>query len=468
ALSVGVLIVVMSVMMGFDQQLRSVIRGYRSDIKVTPLTSRLYGFREEDWQRVRKMALKIEHVKAAAPFIEGPALLLFSEGEKVGEHMQHVFFRGIDPQLEPGVSGFARDFMSQGSLADLTRTYVPDEGRELSHCLIGSALAASSPFQQVMRDFFRHAAALRAGELVLGLRSPGASRGITAELDEAVSRLEEWMRTGGQEAPKAKQAAIKAVRGVSKGGLSPEARAKLQEAVTLLESGLPEEERERIAWQFRSVREAPDYEEAGRRLDEIIARESTRYPVAVRIFKLYREHILHNEVVLYTVSPDSSSPMPARRWKMFRVADTIETGRYDYDSTVVLVSLEDAMAFVKSDGGITGLNIRLDDYAHAPGVIAALRAELGDFYIIQTWEDQERPFLEAVAMEQFLMAVIQSFVGILAGFCIFAILTMTVYEKRHDIGVLKAIGFTPAAIARVFLFDGAAIGVIGAAVGVAG
>ena len=287
ALSVVVLIVVMSVMMGFDQQLRSVIRGYQSDIKVTPLTSRLYGFKEEKWKEVREMALNIAHAEAAAPFIDGPGLLVFSEGKKAGEHMQHVFFRGIDPQLEPGVSGFDSDFMSEGSLADLARTYVTDTGSELPHCLIGSALADGSPFEQVMRTFYVHAATTRAGELVLGLRSPGASRSITAEQEEAVSGIEGWVRAVGQEKPKARRAAIKALRGVSKDGLSPEARARLQEAVSLVESGLPEEERERIARQFRSVREAPDYEAAGRRLDEIIAGERARYPLAIDIFNLY-------------------------------------------------------------------------------------------------------------------------------------------------------------------------------------
>jgi len=166
------------------------------------------------------------------------------------------------------------------------------------------------------------------------------------------------------------------------------------------------------------------------------------------------------EIVLITATGDLR-----RRIRKFAVAGIYETGRYDYDSQYVLLPLEGAMKFVDSDGGVSGLSVRLDDYSNAPEVMANIKSKLGNGYIAKTWEEQEWTFLEAVAMERFLIVLILSIVGLLAGFCIFAILTMMVYEKRRDIGILKAIGYTRSSIALVFLSDGAAIGFLGAVIG---
>ncbi|MFW6188805.1 MAG: FtsX-like permease family protein [Planctomycetota bacterium] len=93
---------------------------------------------------------------------------------------------------------------------------------------------------------------------------------------------------------------------------------------------------------------------------------------------------------------------------------------------------------------------------------------MGGGFEVTTWEEQRKTFLEAVAMEQFLQALIMSFILLLAGFLIFAIVTTLVYEKRRDIGILKAIGFTRGQICLVFVTCGLAIGVVGGLLGVAG
>jgi lipoprotein-releasing system permease protein len=55
---------------------------------------------------------------------------------------------------------------------------------------------------------------------------------------------------------------------------------------------------------------------------------------------------------------------------------------------------------------------------------------------------------------------------VVAEFFIFAIVTTVVNERRRDIGILKAIGFTQGQICQVFLIVGLAIGVLGGLLGV--
>ena len=92
-LAVAVLIVVLSVMNGFEYELQQRILGMVSDAAITGLDGPL-----DDWQAVRDRALAREDVVAAAPFVEGQGVVV------AGEATAGVGVRGIEPELEPAVS----------------------------------------------------------------------------------------------------------------------------------------------------------------------------------------------------------------------------------------------------------------------------------------------------------------------------------------------------------------------------
>ena len=71
AVGVMTLIVVMSVMNGFDHELRSRIRGTLAHIII--LKGGIYGL--EDYKQVVEKVNTFEHVTACAPYVEGPALI---------------------------------------------------------------------------------------------------------------------------------------------------------------------------------------------------------------------------------------------------------------------------------------------------------------------------------------------------------------------------------------------------------
>jgi ABC-type lipoprotein release transport system permease subunit len=108
------------------------------------------------------------------------------------------------------------------------------------------------------------------------------------------------------------------------------------------------------------------------------------------------------------------------------------------------------------------------DYAVYAGAGSTRLVYTGPKFTVQTWQDQNSVFLEAVGMERFLMALIVSLILVVAEFLIFTIVTTIVAERRRDIGILKAVGFTRTQICKVFLTVGMAVGTIGAALGVGG
>ncbi len=94
ALGVAVLIVVLSVMNGFERELRERILDMTAHATITGFDAAL-----PDWAAVSETALAHPQVRGAAPFVEGQGLALH------GEALSGVALRGIDPALEATVAG---------------------------------------------------------------------------------------------------------------------------------------------------------------------------------------------------------------------------------------------------------------------------------------------------------------------------------------------------------------------------
>jgi lipoprotein-releasing system permease protein len=107
AIGVAVLIVVLSVMNGFEQELRSRILSVTSHATVTA-----FGAGLADWPALRARALEHPRVAAVAPYVEGEALVI-GEGEDGASTALSV--RGVDPALEQQVSAIGAR-MRSGSL----------------------------------------------------------------------------------------------------------------------------------------------------------------------------------------------------------------------------------------------------------------------------------------------------------------------------------------------------------------
>lgn len=96
ALGVAALIIVLSVMNGFQQEVRTRILGMAAHVTLTGPSNQL-----DDWQAVSELATKAKHVMAVAPYINGQGLMT------TGEQVKGVMVRGIDPVLEGGVNEVA-------------------------------------------------------------------------------------------------------------------------------------------------------------------------------------------------------------------------------------------------------------------------------------------------------------------------------------------------------------------------
>jgi lipoprotein-releasing system permease protein len=153
-----------------------------------------------------------------------------------------------------------------------------------------------------------------------------------------------------------------------------------------------------------------------------------------------------------------------RLWE-FEVTGDFETGMYEYDNTYAVMSREMAQRFAGLGTAVTGLEVRLTDPWKAARVGAELERTLKYPYRSLDWQSQNAQLFSALKLEKLAMGIILLLIVVVAAFNIVSTLTMVVTDKTREIGILRAMGLSPAAIRRIFVAQGAVIGVVGTVLG---
>ena len=154
------------------------------------------------------------------------------------------------------------------------------------------------------------------------------------------------------------------------------------------------------------------------------------------------------------------------RLKQFMVAGIFEVGMFEYDSGLALIALEDAQKLYRMDDRVSGVRLKLEDLFRSREVARELMASLrGDLYVTD-WTRSHANFFRAVQIEKNVMFIILLLIVAVAAFNIVSTLVMAVTDKRADIAILRTLGASPAGIMKIFIVQGALIGVIGTLIGV--
>jgi lipoprotein-releasing system permease protein len=163
------------------------------------------------------------------------------------------------------------------------------------------------------------------------------------------------------------------------------------------------------------------------------------------------------------VNPALGVAVP-RFWR-FEVTGLFDTGMFQYDNQFVVVRLDVAQRFTGLDDAVSGLAVRVGDPDRAPLIGETIERRLGYPYRSLDWQTQNASLFSALQLEKLAMGLIIFFIMVVAAFNIVGTLTMVVADKTREIGILRAMGLTSPAVARVFLLQGAVIGGVGTAIG---
>lgn len=153
------------------------------------------------------------------------------------------------------------------------------------------------------------------------------------------------------------------------------------------------------------------------------------------------------------------------RLRRFTVTGIFELKNYQYDSALALIHLEDAQKLFRFGDAVSGIRLKVADLFSAPRIARDLSESLPANLYVSDWTRSHANFFRAVQIEKRVMFIILLLIVAVAAFNIVSTLVMAVTDKRADIAILRTLGAAPGDIMKIFIIQGALIGVIGTLAG---
>ncbi|MGE5640767.1 MAG: ABC transporter permease [Clostridia bacterium] len=127
------------------------------------------------------------------------------------------------------------------------------------------------------------------------------------------------------------------------------------------------------------------------------------------------------------------------------------------------VALNTAQALLDLVGGASSIDVTVTDIFAADAVSAAIAA--ANPVRAESWIKTNNQFFIAINAQSVANVTIRVFVALAIAFGIAAVLIVSVVQKSKEIGILRAMGASQGQILRVFLIQGAALGLVGSLFG---
>ena len=154
------------------------------------------------------------------------------------------------------------------------------------------------------------------------------------------------------------------------------------------------------------------------------------------------------------------------RTRPFRIAGIFYSGMYEYDMKHAYIDLGVAQRFLRSEGRISGIEVKVEEVERAPALAAELASTIGQNELrVRDWKMMNQQLFGALALEKLAMFITLGIAILIAGFSVFGTLTLLVQEKRREVGILKAMGTSARGVIRIFVIEGLLIGAAGGLMG---
>ena len=503
AVGVMALIVVLSVMGGFEADFREKITGSKAHVVISAKDGYI-----ENYEEIRAIALKTDRVEGANGYVEAEVML------NSPTNLQAAILRGIDYR-EIVTTTKLGDYIEEGKLE-----YLEDPDALPSISMVGSVVQRGT----------------------LSIQSDTEDGGLT---DEKVDRLEQagaraaiafagdkhgaWIAKGSQEielpagvetAPETvvgdanspqnaehnaddltkngdiydlpdvdpiapmprRRSAADVGNNATDGDLSPELLAAIGEdrwvdsessptvrqpaAMGDAQAGATQYDREPNAVllpqnkRTRTMKAMPglDGSDSSRRVGAIILGRELKNNLT-----LY----LGGELNIMSPSGDIGPAGNLPKSRPFKVVGSYYSGMFEYDAKMAYISLADAQAFLGIGNAVTGIDVKCSRLEDSKRVRDALREKLKDYPHVQVddWLTLNSSLFGAIMLEKVAMFVILTSIILVASFNILCLLIMMVIEKAREIAIFKAMGARDSSIVRMFVVQGAIIGGLGTAIG---
>jgi len=145
--------------------------------------------------------------------------------------------------------------------------------------------------------------------------------------------------------------------------------------------------------------------------------------------------------------------------RRYRISAIYSTGVSDIDRVRIYMHLGEARSLLKKTTGASFIQIALFDRERAPQ--DAEQMEQVFRHSAKSWQEREESWLQAFSALQISAALTVSTIILISGLGMFNTLAMIVIEKTKEIAILRSMGYTRQDIARIFIWLGTTVLVLG-------
>src|SRR5690606_12464168 len=151
------------------------------------------------------------------------------------------------------------------------------------------------------------------------------------------------------------------------------------------------------------------------------------------------------------------------REAIVNVAGIFQLGVRELDSRYVYTDLKQAQSLLALPGGVTVIDVTVEELFEADRIAARIHGITG--LRAESWMELNTQLMNAIRSQSLATRMISVFVAMSVALGIASVLAVSVTQRTREIGILRAMGTRRRQMLRVFLFQGAVLGLAGSAVG---
>lgn len=151
------------------------------------------------------------------------------------------------------------------------------------------------------------------------------------------------------------------------------------------------------------------------------------------------------------------------RTVVMTVAGIFELGVSEVDSRLLYLDLDEARSLMDMPGSVTSLELTVKEVFEADRLADRLEALTGQR--AESWMETNAQLLNALRSQSFSSGMIRGFVSLSVAIGIASVLAVSVVQRTREIGILRAMGLGRGRILRIFLLQGALLGLAGGGLG---
>ena len=161
-----------------------------------------------------------------------------------------------------------------------------------------------------------------------------------------------------------------------------------------------------------------------------------------------------------------SNPMASfRRQPLYLAGNVLNINDARYASSYVVTSLDYARQLFDYETEVSAIEVRLSPKAHAARAKQDIASIMGDGYTVKDRYEQQAATFKVVEIEKFVTYLFLCFILMVACFNIISSVSMLILDKQANADTLKSLGATDSFVARIFMYEGNLIALLGAVIG---